>query len=274
MLVARALLGILHPLTSREGNTRGKSGCERVQTVTESIMEIPKHRTLLVVAPHPDDEIFGCGGLIYRVKKAGGKVYVLYLTVGTTKDFSKKGQSTLDERMREIERVASYMRFDGYRIAFPGDDFHLQLDTVSQKRIIHEIERGEGISLETIKPTTLAIPSSYDYNQDHRAANRAAITATRPVPDEFKHLVPNVLEYEFPYFTWTSEGEQPSPNVFVSMDTKALKAKLHALSLYRSQMKVKHGPISVHGAEVLARMRGIHSGTLAAEAFTLRRSFI
>jgi LmbE family N-acetylglucosaminyl deacetylase len=237
-------------------------------------MEFPKHRTLLIIAPHPDDEIFGCAGLIYRVKKAGGKVYVLYLTVGTTKDFSKKGRSTLDERMKEISQVAKLMRFDGYRVAFPGDDFHLQLDALPQKKIIHEIERGEGISLETIRPTTLAIPSSYDYNQDHRAANRAAITATRPVPDQFKHLVPTILEYEFPYFTWTSEAERPSPNVFVTMDETALKLKLRALALYKSQMKVKHGPISPYGAETLARMRGIHAGTMAAEAFILRRSHL
>lgn len=237
-------------------------------------MDFPKNRTLLVVAPHPDDEIFGCGGLIYRMKQAGAKVYVLYLTVGTTKDFSKKGKSTINERLKEIERVAKYMRFDGYRIAFPGNEYHLQLDALPQKQLINEIERGEGISLQAIKPTTLAIPSSYDYNQDHRAANRAAITATRPVPDQFKHLVPSVLEYEFPYFTWTSEPGQPSPNVFVSLDEKALKAKLHALSLYKSQMKVKHGPVSVRGADILARMRGIHAGTEAAEAFILRRSFL
>lgn len=237
-------------------------------------MDFPRHRTLLVIAPHPDDEIFGCGGLISRMKRAGGKVYILYLTVGTTKDFSKKGSSTLDERMKEIEKVSRYMGFDGYRVAFPGDDYHLQLDALPQKQLIHEIERGEGISLEAIKPTTLAIPSSYDYNQDHRAANRAAITATRPVPGEFKHLVPTVLEYEFPYFTWTSEAERPSPNVFVSLDEKTLKAKLHALSLYKSQMKVKHSPISEHGAEMLARLRGIHAGMRAAEAFILRRTFL
>lgn len=237
-------------------------------------MSFPANRTLLVVAPHPDDEIFGCGGLIHAIKRAGGKVYVLFLTVGTTKDFSKKGKSTLAERMQEIERVAKFMHFDGYRVAFPGDDYHLQLDALPQKKLIYEIEQGEGISIEALKPTTLAIPSSYDYNQDHRAANRAAITASRPVPGLYKHLVPTVLEYEFPYFTWASEAERPSPNVFISLDKSALKAKLHALSLYKSQMKVKHGPISVHGADVLARMRGIHAGSDAAEAFTLRRAFL
>lgn len=237
-------------------------------------MTFPKARTLLIVAPHPDDEIFGCGGLIHRVKEAGGRVFVLYLTVGTTKDFSKKGQSTLHERMKEIERVATLMRFDGYKVAFPGDDYHLQLDAVPQKRLIHEIERGEGISLEAVKPTTLAIPSAHDYNQDHRAANRAAITATRPVPGIYKHFVSTVLEYEFPYFTWTSEVEKPSPNIFVSMDEKTLALKLQALALYKSQMKVKNGPISVAGARSLAKMRGIHAGCDAAEAFVLRRAFI
>ena len=42
----------------------------------------------LVIAPHPDDEVFGCGGLLHRLKAAGGEVYVLYMTVGTAADFS------------------------------------------------------------------------------------------------------------------------------------------------------------------------------------------
>lgn len=230
-------------------------------------------KKLLVIAPHPDDEIFGCGGLMYRIKQAGGKVYVLYLTVGTTQDFSRRKRSTMEERIKEIERVAAFMKIDGYRIAFPGNDFHLQLDSLPQKTLIHEIERGGSVSIEAIKPTTLAIPSSFDYNQDHRAANRAAITATRPVPSTFKYFVPTVLEYEFPYFSWTSEFDRPPPNVFVALDQKALKAKLDALKLYKSQLKVKDGPLSVHGARTLAFMRGIHAGAPAAEAFALRRTF-
>ena len=231
-------------------------------------------RRLLIVAPHPDDEIFGCGGLIYRVKKEGGKVYVLFLTVGTTKDYSKKGQSTIDERMREIKRVAEYLGYDGYRVAFSGNDFHLQLDGLPIKRIIDEIERGEGISIESVKPTTLLIPSSFDYNQDHRVANQAAITATRPAPSVFKHFVPTVLEYEFPYIAWSSESDRPSPNIFLSLDKETLNAKLTALAMYKSQLKVKNGPLSVYGAETLARLRGLHCGDSAAEAFILRRTHL
>jgi LmbE family N-acetylglucosaminyl deacetylase len=37
---------------------------------------------LLVVAPHPDDETLGAGGLMQRVRAAGGRVSVVYLTDG------------------------------------------------------------------------------------------------------------------------------------------------------------------------------------------------
>jgi len=37
---------------------------------------------LLVIAPHPDDEVLGCFGLIKKIKKNGGKVYVEFLTMG------------------------------------------------------------------------------------------------------------------------------------------------------------------------------------------------
>jgi hypothetical protein len=37
---------------------------------------------LLVVAPHPDDETLGAGGLIQRVRHAGGAVKVVFMTNG------------------------------------------------------------------------------------------------------------------------------------------------------------------------------------------------
>ena len=53
-----------------------------------------KNERLLVISPHADDEILGCGGLISKIKKDGGKVYVLIFNVGSvikndTKDSTK-----------------------------------------------------------------------------------------------------------------------------------------------------------------------------------------
>jgi LmbE family N-acetylglucosaminyl deacetylase len=46
---------------------------------------------ILIVAPHPDDETFGCGGLITQKIKNGSDVYILFLTNG------EKSLSTVPE---------------------------------------------------------------------------------------------------------------------------------------------------------------------------------
>ena len=47
-------------------------------------LEVPIERTtrLLVISPHPDDEILGAGGLIRRVITRGGSVHVVWMTSG------------------------------------------------------------------------------------------------------------------------------------------------------------------------------------------------
>ena len=47
----------------------------------EATLNFAKGR-LLVLAPHPDDEVFGCGGAIMRQMGAGGIVHVIILTDG------------------------------------------------------------------------------------------------------------------------------------------------------------------------------------------------
>jgi LmbE family N-acetylglucosaminyl deacetylase len=45
-------------------------------------LEVPEGTRLLVIAPHPDDDVLGAGGLMQRVKSTGGTVRVVYLTDG------------------------------------------------------------------------------------------------------------------------------------------------------------------------------------------------
>ena len=44
-------------------------------------MNLEKER-LLIIAPHADDEILGCFGLIERIKKNGGEVFLQVLSMG------------------------------------------------------------------------------------------------------------------------------------------------------------------------------------------------
>jgi LmbE family N-acetylglucosaminyl deacetylase len=51
-------------------------------TDSSALPRIDAATSLLVVAPHPDDETLCCGGLIQRVERAGGRVTVVWLTSG------------------------------------------------------------------------------------------------------------------------------------------------------------------------------------------------
>ena len=41
-----------------------------------------KSKNILVIASHPDDEVLGCGGTLYNLKKKGAKISVLFLSDG------------------------------------------------------------------------------------------------------------------------------------------------------------------------------------------------
>src|SRR2546425_7498826 len=45
-------------------------------------LTVPPKLRLLVIAPHPDDESLGAGGLMQRTMAQGGRVHVLFLTSG------------------------------------------------------------------------------------------------------------------------------------------------------------------------------------------------
>jgi LmbE family N-acetylglucosaminyl deacetylase len=53
---------------------------ERADATPE--LKVPPKLRLLVVAPHPDDESLGAGGLMQRVLDTGGRVHVLFMTSG------------------------------------------------------------------------------------------------------------------------------------------------------------------------------------------------
>lgn len=225
-----------------------------------------KKQKLLVIAPHPDDEVVGCGGLIKKIKDEGGKVFVLFLTVGDTKEFSRKGMSFGKEREKEIESVASFLKVDDYHLAFKGNKYHLRLDILGQKKLMSMIERESKVAVEKIKPTIVAFPLIRSYNQDHRIAAIATHAALRPASRSNKHLVKIVLSYEQPADGWTLDANSEH-NFFVKLSKKHLEAKVRAMRLYASQVRNGYNPRSQNALQSLAYLRGSQSGTKIAEAF-------
>jgi LmbE family N-acetylglucosaminyl deacetylase len=221
---------------------------------------------LLVVAPHPDDELLGCGGLINRVKRAGGQVFVLFLTVGDTRDYSVAGGSTEDEREREIEEVAKFFGLDGHHLTLPGAEFHLKLDRLPRQRLIDILERDAPLSIAEVRPSVVLIPEISSYNQDHRAVAHAAITALRPGPTAERHQPSMVLGYEEVADGWSGESVSPR-DFYVSLDPIDLDQKIEGLRRYASQWRPHPHTRSEEALRALAAVRGGQCGERFAEAF-------
>ena len=65
--------------------TAGAAPPRRPATIVKPpppVLDVPDATRLLVIAPHPDDDVLGAGGLMQRVKARGGTVRVVYLTDG------------------------------------------------------------------------------------------------------------------------------------------------------------------------------------------------
>jgi len=58
--------------------------------------------TILIVAPHPDDEIWGTGGLLIQSQKNKEKVTVVYITTGALRNENKQKEKLREEAVKKI----------------------------------------------------------------------------------------------------------------------------------------------------------------------------
>lgn len=203
-------------------------------------------RTVLVLAPHPDDAEFGCGGLLSRLNGAGLRMRVAI--------FSRCGLS-LPEGFGENALVEEFRIASG-RLGVKGENCHFfdypvrRFDEYRQD-ILEDI-----VTLSrTLAPDLVIMPALEDIHQDHDVIARQGLRA-------FKHA--KVLCYEVPW-----NMMETRLNFFIPLERTDLDAKLHAIAAYETQT---HRPYSDSAfIEGLARVRGVMCNAPYAEAYTMLR---
>jgi LmbE family N-acetylglucosaminyl deacetylase len=215
---------------------------------------------ILVIAPHPDDEVLGCGGTIFKHSSSGDSVHLCIVTKAYPPDWP---ETVIKEKRGEVNRAS---RILGVCQTHFLDLPTVKLDTLPQKQLIELIT---GI-VNKIQPDIVYIPHKGDINKDHRLVFEAAMVSTRPKPSS---AIKKVLCYEALSETeWAGPHAESAfiPNVLVDISNE-LDIKLKAMAEYKSELKKFPHPRSLKAITALAKVRGTTIGVKAAEAFMLIR---
>lgn len=224
-------------------------------------MALDHYGRVLVIAPHPDDEILGCGGTMARMVDEGMDVHVGIVTRGAPPAYSAESVARVQD---EAKRAHQYLGISGtHWLDFPA----AALGEVPAS----ELNAGVGGLIRDVRPDTLFVPFLGDVHQDHQLAFLAAMVGARP---RDAYAPSRILAYETLSETnWYAPPTTPAfvPNVFIDIRV-TLERKLAAFSLFESQVKAFPDERSLITIESLARLRGSMVFLHAAEAFVTIRT--
>jgi len=225
---------------------------------------------VLVLAPHADDETAGAGGLMARVKDAGGKVFVLVMSTGDLLHFDATGKSTAKStRKGELAAAMKMLGVDDWEIVYEDSEIHLRLETLPRRELTDQIERKARLSTEKTRPTMIVLPAP-SFNQDHEALYKAGITACRPHLASMKSFQSFVLVADAPQLAWSGPPHF-KPNFYVDISGRFLERKLKAYACHKSQIRPEPSQAGLGALRLLAESRGREISVAAAEAFECYR---
>lgn len=210
--------------------------------------------TTLVIAPHPDDELLGCGGTLLR-RKAEGSETAWILVTETRSGSIGPDPATRD---REIESVRAGLDIPLDRLVRLGHAT-TTLDTVP----VAELVGGLAAAISRIAPNEVLIPHPGDAHSDHRIVAEAAIAATKWFRQP---SIMRILAYETLSETGLGAGPEFRPDVHIDI-SPWLDQKIELTRNYPSEFGMFPFPRSAESVRSLAAFRGSNSGFVAAEAF-------
>ena len=216
---------------------------------------MPEAGPVLIVAPHPMDEVLGCGGCMALLSDAGHDTHTLVLFGSGEGRHAERRQASL--RASEIlgTRAPDF-------VGLPENAG----DTVPLGKVIGIVEDALRLSRATI----VLASHGGNLNVDHQIAFRATVTAVRPAPGVTAR---RFLSYEIPSSTdWTTPSFAAAfrPTNFFDIE-RSLDRKIEALSQPGPDCRPWPHAWAIEAVRNLALARGASVGIGAAEAFCLER---
>jgi LmbE family N-acetylglucosaminyl deacetylase len=188
----------------------------------------PDYKDAVVLAPHPDDETLGAGGLIATLRTLGVDVSVLAVTDGEAAYPDNFGLGEI--RRQEQEQALYELGVERWKIT----RLRLPDSAVSQ----HEEQLVALIQPQVGEHTLLVAPWEFDPHPDHEATGRAAERVATLVGAK-------LISYVFWTWRWKDvEALAEVPLVRLELDERAQAARSAALAKHKTQLEhVSGSPI-------------------------------
>lgn len=200
-------------------------------------LDLTRCRELIVVAPHPDDEVLGVGGLMSMAAAAGIRVSVVAVTDGGG---SHPGSPTMtpdqltEARPREAQRALRELGLDvdPIRLGFPDGELPEHEEELT--RSLTELLAGS-------QGTWCLTPWRGDRHPDHEATARACLAAAKRV---------GIAVLEYPVWMWhwahPDDAEVPWGRALgVDLSKGTVESKRRAVEHFTTQIE----PLSEHPAD-------------------------
>jgi N-acetylglucosamine malate deacetylase 1 len=187
-----------------------------------------KKEEVLIIAPHPDDDVIGMGGTISKYLENETKVTIIYATngsgskrLGKFKKLKKKEFINLrkQEAIKAIKKLAKNKNINLVKQIFVDiDSKNLKLRTNDFKTTLKETLKN--------KFSKIYLPYLKDKHETHKVCSKISLNEIKKQKKEKK-----VLFYE----VWTPITEE---KIELKDITKHIRKKKNAIKTHRSQISV------------------------------------
>ena len=200
-------------------------------------LSISSKDRILIIAPHPDDESIGTGGLLQRARQAGAEVRVIFCTSGDDNPWPQRAVErrvfiTTSARLRWAARRRDEARA-ALRFLVGSDAPALFLNLPDQgitRLLLHGGEQAIATlraEFAALRPTIVVLPSADDAHPDHSAMHVLARFAFTGALHRCR---------VFTYVVHRRGNSAPWPSLLMRLSETEIRDKRQAILCHETQM--------------------------------------
>ena len=199
------------------------------------LIEPAKAGTVLVISPHDDDGIVGCGGFVASLPEPP----VVVITSDGRLGYHSLAERELFTERREREAQTAYGR-----VGVPPDRIRFLRYPDMSARNYQNWETLDGRPgayqelfrlVRTVRPSTVFLPSDLDFHPDHKVMAEAGLVACVQARETLMPELgpPVAIAHIYAYQVWET---LPGPICVFPLDARVAAIKRSAISAFTSQV--------------------------------------